>query len=262
MQGRWEAQLPRRQGRGPSRPRAPGTRTPPGQAYEHEGSKAATLEEAEATLVGRCVKEALYIHYQFQESASRRTLLGIEAARQDAPAQEVEQLTAAWEEANTDCWRLQENARKLDLNHMDQARKLRAAFGGDPDQAPDTAAARRAELDRRQKETNQADTALAADIRKLERLRKQTTEEIDAQRARLAAQEQELRQQSADADKQEAEAAVVSAHKAFHLKKVRAEQEEVEAHWNTLKEDIAKDEADGRAKDAEARRRAFACADE
>ena len=57
---------------------APGPRDahPPGQAYVHEGSKAATLEEAEATLVGRCVKEALYIHYQLQECASRRTLPG------------------------------------------------------------------------------------------------------------------------------------------------------------------------------------------
>ena len=99
-------------------------------------------------------------------------------------------------------------------------------------------------------------------FRKLEILRKQTAEEIDAQRARLAAQEQELRQQSAEADKQEAEAAVVSARKAFHLKKVRAQQEEVEHHWETLQEGIAKDEADGRAKDAEARRRAYASADE
>jgi hypothetical protein len=145
---------------------------------------------------------------------------------------------------------------------MGQARKLRASFGVDPNQAPDIAAATRKELDRRQKEGIQADNALATDTRKLERLRKQTAEEIDAQRARLAAQEQELRQQSAEADKQEAEAAVVSARKAFHLKKVRAQQEEVEHHWETLQEGIAKDEEDGRAKDAEARRRADASADE
>eukprot|EP00972_Heterocapsa_arctica_P050917 7483950-Heterocapsa_arctica.AAC.1 len=31
MQGRWEAQPPRRQGRGTRRPRAPGIRTPPGR---------------------------------------------------------------------------------------------------------------------------------------------------------------------------------------------------------------------------------------
>jgi hypothetical protein len=145
---------------------------------------------------------------------------------------------------------------------MDQARRLRASFGGNPDQAPDTVAARRAELDRRQRTTDQAADAMAVDARKLERLRKQTTDEIDAQRTRLAAKEQDLRQQSAEADRREVEAKLASAHKAFHLAKVMADQEEVEAHWNTLNEDIAKDEAAGRAKEAEARRRALASADE
>eukprot|EP00972_Heterocapsa_arctica_P110966 16339197-Heterocapsa_arctica.AAC.1 len=34
------------------------------KASGHEGSKAATLEEAEATLVGRCVTEAIYYHHK------------------------------------------------------------------------------------------------------------------------------------------------------------------------------------------------------
>ena len=55
---------------------------------------------------------------------------------------------------------------------------------------------------------------------------------------------------------------MVAAGRAFHLKKVRAQQEEVEQHWETLQEGIAKDEADGRAQEAEARRRAGAKADE
>jgi hypothetical protein len=228
----------------------------------HEGARAATLDEAEATLVEMCVKEALDIQAQIQESASRRNRLGFEAARQDAPAQEVEQLKAAWEEANEDCWRLQNSARELDITHMGQARKLRDSFAADPSQTPDIAAATRKELDRRRKEDTQTANALATDIRRLERLRQQTAEEIDAQRERLEEEEQEMCRQSEEADRQATEAAVVAAGKASHLKKVRAQQEEVEQHRRDLQEGIDKDEEDGRAQEAEARRRADASADE
>jgi hypothetical protein len=231
-----------------------------GKASGHEGSKAATLEEAEATLVGRCVKEALYFHHKIEECETRRTKLGMEAARPDAPEEEKQQLTEAWEKASTDYWRLQEDARKLDLKHMEQARRLRVSFGAEPEQAADTRAARRTELARRQRVADQAADEEAADDRELERLRKETTDEIEAQRTRLAAEEQELRQQSTEADRLESEAKLASASKAYHLSRVLADKEEVEATWNALHADIAKEEAAGRARDASVRMRTLASA--
>eukprot|EP00972_Heterocapsa_arctica_P087649 12925090-Heterocapsa_arctica.AAC.1 len=61
---------------------------------------------------------------------------------------------------------------------MEQARRLRVAFGADPEQAADTMAARRTEIARRQRENDQASNEEAAADRNLERLRKEATEEI------------------------------------------------------------------------------------
>ncbi len=237
-----------------------GTNPGNGKASGHEGSQAATLGEAEAKLVGRCVTEAIYYHHKIEECETRRTKLGVEAARPDAPEEEKQQLTEAWEKASADYWNLQEDARKLDIKHMEQARRLRVSFGADPEQAADTRAARRTELARRQRVADQAADEEAADDRELERLRKETTDEIEAQRTRLAAEEQELRQQSTEADRLESEAKLASASKAYHLSRVLADKEEVEATWNALHADIAKEEAAGRARDASVRMRTLASA--
>jgi hypothetical protein len=231
-----------------------------GKASGHEGSQAATLEEAEATLVGRCVMEAIYYHHKIEECETRRTKLGVEAARPDAPEEEKQQLTKAWEKASADFWRLQEDARKLDLKHMEQARRLRVSFGADPEQAADTRAARRTELARRQWEADQTADQGAAEDRELERLRQETTDEIEAQRTRLAAEEQELRQQISEADRLESEAKVESTRTAHNLSRVLADKEEVETTWEALQADIAKEEAAGRARDAAVRRRTLASA--
>ena len=183
-------------------------------------------------------------------------------ARPSAHPQELDRIKDAWKEANDDAWRLQASARQLDLTHMGQAKELRERFAADPSQTPDIAAATRKELDRRRKEDTQAAKALATDTRRLERLRQQTAEEIAAQWERLEGEEQELCRQSAEADKQATEAAVAAAAKASHLKKIRAQQEEVEQHKRDLQEGIDTDEEARRAEEAAARGRADAKADE
>jgi hypothetical protein len=250
----------------------------PGQAPQQAShaapasGRAVTLEEAEATLVGRCVTEALVLHHKIKECETRRTKLGEEAARPDAPEDEKRQVTKAWEEANAECWNLQEDARKLDIQHMDQARRLRVAFGADPEQAADTRAARRTEIARMQGlvdqelgrslwETMAAGEEEAAD-KELERLQKETTHEIEVQRASLAEQEQELRQQFTESDRLEEEARATSRLMAQRLTVVLANKAEVEATFKTLQEDIATAEAAGRARDAAVRNRYLGSADE
>eukprot|EP00972_Heterocapsa_arctica_P059353 8752167-Heterocapsa_arctica.AAC.1 len=66
---------------------------------------------------------------------------------------------------------------------MEQAKRLRVAFGADQEQAADTRAARRMELARKQREDDQAADEKAAEDRNLERLRKETAKEIVAQRS-------------------------------------------------------------------------------
>ena len=107
-------------------------------------------------------------------------------------------------------------------------------------------------------EDDQASDEEAAADRELENLRRQTEEEAAVQRTRLAAEEQKLRQKSSEADKREAEAKVAATNAAYQLSKVLEDQQEVEATWHALQEDIARDEATGRAKDAAERRRSLA----
>eukprot|EP00972_Heterocapsa_arctica_P021518 3166230-Heterocapsa_arctica.AAC.1 len=145
---------------------------------------------------------------------------------------------------------------------MGQARELRERFAADPSQTPDIAAATRREHDRRTKEDTQAAEDLAKSIRKLEKLRQKTAAEIEAQQRRLEEEEQEMCRQSEEADRMAAEAAAVAAGKASHLKKVRAQQEEVERHKRDLQEGIDMDEEARHAEEAAARGRADASADE
>jgi IgA-specific serine endopeptidase len=233
-----------------------------GETYVHKGAHAATLEEAEETLVENCVQENLYIQDQIQESTSRRDRLAYEIAGSAAPAQELDRIKDAWKEANDDAWRLQASARQLDLTHMGQAKELRERFAADPSQTPDIAAATRKELDRRRKEDSQAAEEAAKSIRKLERLRRRTAKEIDSQTERLEEEEQEMCRQSVEADRQAAEAAAVAAGKASHLKKLREQREEVQQHKKDLLEGIDADEEARRAEEEAARGRADAKADE
>eukprot|EP00972_Heterocapsa_arctica_P020515 3025426-Heterocapsa_arctica.AAC.1 len=58
----------------------------------------------------------------------------------------------------------------------------------------------------------------------------------------------------------EAEAKVASTRTAYHLSKVLAAQNEAESTWKTLEEDIAKEEAIAKAKDAAVRKSYFGSA--
>jgi hypothetical protein len=222
-----------------------------------------TIEEAEATLVRRCVAEAVNLHHKGTACEKLRLELRDKAARTDLSKEEKRQAVKAWEAINAEYWSIQEEVKTLDTQHTNQARRLRVAFGTNPDQAVDIREARTMEIAREQEKASQelarylweqtaAQEEEAAD-KELGRLQQETAQEYEAQRATLGEQAEELRRQLTLSDREEEEARAAHRQKTLQLAQLMAEQQEVEATARTFLEDMAQVMAAGKAKDKAAR---------
>ena len=222
-----------------------------------------TIEEAEATLVRRCVAEAVNLHHKGTACEKLRLELRDKAARTDLSKEEKRQAVKAWEAINAEYWSIQEEVKTLDTQHTNQARRLRVAFGTNPDQAVDIREARTMEIAREQEKASQelarylweqtaAQEEEAAD-KELGRLQQETAQEYEAQRATLAEQAEELRRQLTVSDREEGEARATHRQRTLRLSQLMADQQEVEATAKTFLEDMAQVVAAGKAKEKAAR---------
>ena len=106
-------------------------------------------------------------------------------------------------------------------------------------------------MDRLRKEASKE----AGEEEPADRLRRDAADESKARRDRLAAEEEELRKQSEEADRVETEAKAASTLMANQYSQVLAAKLEEDEKWNALMEDIAREEASAKEKDAAARRK-------